>query len=213
MWSCQLLPTREETVIHRFSHSSQKSTLGLWAILSAFPVMFSSLDAPVTAARGPLDAYAFGRAVLCPRLQKSWRGWLRWENKTKQNETNHSNRAELILAASEDREARRHGCHRVSNGGKWFLREKGLQRWNQEPRAMDRRTALRDNCFREGHSCPRHCLWIKEAELTSSLVKLSLPMGSVTDSHELPISWCPSLLFFSAKPQNNPGIERQRNYI
>lgn len=78
---------------------------------------------------------------------------------------------------------------------------------------MDRRTALRDNCLREGHSCPRHCFWIKEAELTSSLAKLSLPRGSVTDSHEPPFLLVPSVLFFSAKPQNNPGIERQRNYM
>lgn len=101
MWSCQLLPTREETVIYRFSHSSQKSRWACWALL--FQWCFHHLDAPITAARGPLDAYVFGRAVLCSRLQKSWRGWLRREKKNKtKTKTNHSDRAALILAASED---------------------------------------------------------------------------------------------------------------
>lgn len=153
--------------------------------------MFASPWRSSHCSKGPLDdAYVFGRAVSCPWLQKSWRVWLRWE--TKPNKMKQTNQTALCWS------------WQLQKNGRWEdtavtefpmeandSSERGIQSWNQEPRAMDRRTALRDNCLREGHSCPRHCFWIKEAELTSFLAKLSLPTGSITDGRELPISSCP----------------------
>lgn len=185
-------PTSEETVIYIFSHISQKSTMGrvlwLWTTLSAFTVVLYHRDAPVTAQGGPLDAYVFGRAVSCPWLQKSWRGWLRWE-KQKWNKAIKQSRVDTD------------SCRRTEDEKTWLSQfpmeaNDSLESWNQEPRAMDRRAALRHNCLREGHSCSRHCFRIKEAELTSFLAKLSLPRGPVTDGHGVPTSSCPLSFVF-----------------
>lgn len=158
--------------------------------------MFSSPWRSSHCSKGSPWCLCIRKSCFVSMASEIMKGMVEVRNKAKQNETNQSNRAALILTASEEWEVRRHGCHRVSNGGEWFLREKGIQSWNQEPRAMDRRTALMDNCLREGHSCPRHCFWIKEAGLTSFLAKLSLPTGSVTDGRELPISSCPLSFVF-----------------